>query len=435
MNSAAIERSNVGNIRLHVLPTDRFKTYAVTVHIGRRLSEDHVTPTALIPFVLRRGNSRFPETKTFREHLELLYGAGFGFDVTKRGDYQVVQFRMDMIHEKYVDHPHSLLEETLRFLGDTITRPLLEDGIFRKLYVEAEKNTLEKRIQSLINDKIRYAAERCIEEMCAGEPYRLHPLGRIEEIGRITPASLYEDYRRWLKEAAIDIYVVGSVSMSEVKSLVAEAFQYENNEPRAYEQVEPVQHARKEPKTVIERLDITQGKLNLGLRLPVTYADPDYPAALVYNGILGAYPHSKLFTHVRERASMAYYVSSRLHGHKGILAIQSGIEIANFEKANEIIRQQLEAIKDGQISDQELEKTKKMMCSQLREILDSAYEMTAFDFNNVLAGTDRTVASLIEAIQEVEKDDVQRIAQTVQLDTIYFLRDGEGGRDVERNTP
>ena len=76
MNSAAIERSNVGNIRLHVLPTDRFKTYAVTVHIGRRLSEDHVTPTALIPFVLRRGNSRFPETKTFREHLELLYGAG-----------------------------------------------------------------------------------------------------------------------------------------------------------------------------------------------------------------------------------------------------------------------------------------------------------------------------------------------------------------------
>src|SRR5690606_21606443 len=181
------------------------------------------------------------------------------------------------------------------------------------------------------------------------------------------------------------------------------------------------QHARKEPKTVIERLDITQGKLNLGLRLPVTYADPDYPAALVYNGILGAYPHSKLFTHVRERASMAYYVSSRLHGHKGILAIQSGIEIANFEKANEIIRQQLEAIKDGQISDQELEKTKKTMCSQSREILDSAYEMTAFDFNNVLAGTDRTVASLIEAIQEVEKDDVQRIAQTVQLDTIYFL--------------
>ena len=56
--------------------------------------------------------------------------------------------------------------------------------------MDAEKDTLRKRLESIINDKIRYAAERCLEEMCEDEPYRLHPLGRLEDIDGITPQSL-----------------------------------------------------------------------------------------------------------------------------------------------------------------------------------------------------------------------------------------------------
>jgi predicted Zn-dependent peptidase len=281
-------------------------------------------------------------------------------------------------------------------------------------------------LESIINDKIRYAAERCLEEMCHDEPYRLHPLGKLEDIDAITPASLTAMYHRWLSEAALDLYVVGDTSLEEVKSLVSEAFQFEKGQPASYGQPAAARTVDK-VRTVIERMDVSQGKLNMGLRVHTSYADDDYPAALMYNGILGGYPHSKLFLNVREKASLAYYAASRLDGHKGICTIQSGIEIANFDRATEIIEKQLEGMRTGSYSDLEMNQTKAMIANHLRELQDSANEMIGFDFNAVLSGRERTTDELLAQVRAVTAEQIAAVARKTELDTIYFLRDGKEG--------
>jgi predicted Zn-dependent peptidase len=425
LKKSAFERAVFRGIRVHVLPTDRFKTYAVSVYIGTPLNESTVTPTALTPFVLRRGTEKLPETKQFREKLDELYGAGFGFDIYKRGDYQMVQFRMDIVGDRFVSSPESLLQEGIAFLADSLLHPALEQGAFRTKYVEAEKDTLRKRIESIVNDKIKYAAERCIEEMCKQEPYRLHPLGKLEALDSITPQSLYDYYRQWLASSPIDLYVVGNTTMEEVLKVLERTLPLQRSEGAAYtSRPSPVRVGK--VNNVIERLDVTQGKLNMGLRVPVTYGDDDYPAALLYNGILGGYPHSKLFTNVREKASLAYYASSRYDGHKGIMTIQSGIEIRNYEKAVDIIRRQLDEMAAGAYSDTELGQTRAMIVNHLRELQDSAFEMIAFDFNTILSGKERTVPELIAAVEAVTPEQIRAVASGVQLDTIYFLT-GEKG--------
>lgn len=425
MKQIRFERSTWNHIRLHVLPTDQFKTFAISVYIGRPLSEDTVTPTALTPFVLRRGTELRPETKQFREYLDDLYGAGFGFDIYKRGDYQIVQLRMDMINDKFVSSTDSLLKKGLEFVGETLTRPALENGQFRTKYVDSEKQTLQKRIEAIINDKIRYAAERCIEEMCKDEPYRLHPLGKIEDLTGLTPQTLYTQYVSWLQQAPMDIYVVGQTTLEEVESIVKNAFSIQRQSDVSYE-VAARRAASEQVRTVVERLPVNQGKLNMGLRTPITYSDEHYPVALMYNGVLGGYPHSKLFINVREKESLAYYASSRFDGHKGILTLQSGIEIENYEKAVEIIRKQLEAMKQGDISETEINQTRAMISNQLREMQDSAFELISFDFNAILSGKERTVPALIESIEQVDAAAIAEAAKQVQLDTIYFLRDQKG---------
>jgi predicted Zn-dependent peptidase len=427
LHRLSFERGVSGRIRIHVLPTDRFKTYAVSVFVGRPLSERTVTAIALAPFVLRRGTAALPETKQFRERLDDLYGAGFGFDIYKRGDYQIVQFRMDMIQEEYVRESKSLLKEAIEFVGHALTRPALENGVFRAKYVESEKTNLRKRIEAIINDKIRYAAERCIEEMCRDEPYRLRPLGKADDLPSLTPAALHDVYRQWLNEAPIDLYVVGNTTLEEVRTLAETAFDLPDTPPTVYDR--RVEHRTGgDVRRVVERLDVTQGKLNMGLRTYVTYADDDYPAALLYNGILGGFPHSKLFTNVREKASLAYYASSRLDGHKGILTIQSGIDIANYEKAVDIIRRQLEQMAEGAFSERDVALTKAMIANHLRESYDSAFEMIALDFNNVLSGKERTAFSLIEDMEAVDAEAIRRVAEKVKLDTIYFLTDRKESR-------
>lgn len=409
-------------MRVHVLPTARFKTFSISLFAGVPLDESRVTPVALAPFVLRRGTETYPETISFRERLDELYGAGFGFDIYKRGDYQIVQFRLDIINDAFVSASQSLLQEALRFLGEVVTAPALEQGVFRAKYVESEKSTVQKRIESIVNDKIRYAAERCLEEMCRHEPYRLLALGRKEELPDITPASLFESYRKWLDDAVFDLYVSGDTSLDEVTDLAGQHFKLPGGTPGTYTPARIVP-ASEAPRTVVERLDVGQGKLNLGLRTGIAYSDDRYPDLLVYNGVLGAFPHSKLFIHVREKASLAYYASSRLDGHKGLLTVQSGIEIANFERALEIIREQLDAMKAGRIEDQELSKTKAMLVNQLREIQDSAFERIAFDYNGIVSGKQRSADELIASIESVTAERAAAAAASVELDTIYFLRD------------
>lgn len=420
MKQTAFERTQFRGMRVHVLPTDQFKTFAISVYIGSPLSESTVTPTALTPFVLRRGTEKYPETKQFREKLDELYGAGYGFDIYKRGDYQIVQFRMDIINDRFVSSAESLLQQGLAFLADSLLQPALEQGAFRVKYVDSEKDTLRKRIESIVNDKIKYAAERCIEEMCKNEPYRLHPLGKIEHLDQITSQSLYDYYRQWLASAPIDLYVVGNTTTGEVLKLLEQALPVQRSANASYTS-KPAPIRAAQVNTVVERLDVTQGKLNMGLRIPVTYGEDSYSAALMYNGILGGYPHSKLFTNVREKASLAYYASSRYDGHKGIMTIQSGIEIQNYEKAVDIIRRQLDDMTSGVYSERELSQTRAMIVNHLRELQDSAFETIAFDFNSILSGKERTVEELIAAVDAVTPQQIQAIAGGVQLDTIYFL--------------
>jgi predicted Zn-dependent peptidase len=419
------ERGALGRLRLHVLPTRRFKTFAVSLFAGTPLSVSGVTPTALTPFVLRRGTRSYPETIAFREKLDELYGAGFGFDLFKRGDYQVVQFRMDIINDRFVSHDGSLLREALRFLGEVVTAPALEEGRFRSRYVEAEKSTVAKRLEAIINDKIRYASERCVEEMCRDEPYRLSALGRKEDLAALDAATLYEAYRHWLERASLDLYVAGDTSLEEVQRLARESFQLPDGKPAGYEPAEP-RPARAEVQTIVERLDVGQGKLNLGLRTGTLYGSDEYPALLMYNGLLGAFPHSKLFVNVREKASLAYYASSRLDGHKGLITIQSGIEIANYGKVLDMIREQLASMERGEFGKEDIARTRAMLSNQLREIDDSAFERIGFDFHSILSGRERTGEQMIRALEAVTPEQIAAAARGVRLDTIYFLRDRRG---------
>ena len=425
MESLYFKRSTAHSIRIHVLPTKRFKTFSISMYAGIPLQENTVTKTALIPFVLRRGTQSYPETTQFRQRLEQLYGAGFGFDVYKRGDYQIVQFRMDTIHDCFVPGNEPLLEQTFAFLGEVLTRPVLEKGEFRQSYVHSEKETVKQKLQSIINDKVRYAAERCIQEMCDNEPYHLNPLGNIHSLDHMEANTLYDAYQNWLKTAQLDLYVVGDTTQAEVEQLVNTYFHLEKRPASTYSPCVTSGFKDRSVKTIVEHLDVNQGKLNMGLRTPVTYHDEQYVAALLYNGVLGGYPHSKLFLNVREKESLAYYVSSRYDGHKGILTIQSGIELDLYEKATKIIQQQLEQMCLGKISELELSQTKAMLSNAFKDIQDDAFDMISHDFNYQMWGKQVSYEQLLQQLEYVQIADIQQVAQTVRLDTIYFLRDKE----------
>lgn len=424
MSKLIFERGTLQGMRIHVMPTKQFKTCAISIYVGIPLQEHTVTSVALTPFVLCRGTNSYPETIHFRQYLDEMYGAGFTFDLYKRGDYQIIQFRMDIIHNTFIRSADCLLAKAFQFLGEVLTAPVMENGLFYTKYVSQEKQMLRQRIESIINDKIQYAAHRCIEEMCKYEPYRLHVLGDQKQVPIINAEMVTTTYQTLLEQAGIDVYVVGDTTYDEIERYIATSFHLQRRFVVPYVCVQPKLHVEP-PKTVIEHFKVNQGKLNLGLRSMITYADDSYPAVLVYNGILGAYPHSRLFLHVREQHHLAYYIHSRYDGHKGICTIQSGIECEQFECACKIIIEQTEVMKTRSVEQLEMERTKAMLISQLQQVGDGAFSIIEFDFNQILAGCTRTTSQLMEQIQHIDETDIQTVASAFHLHTIYFLCKGE----------
>ncbi|BCJ86577.1 EF-P 5-aminopentanol modification-associated protein YfmF [Effusibacillus dendaii] len=415
----------IGGFHIHLLSTSKYKLNTIVVAFHTDLEEFKATQQALIPHVLMRGSEQHPTAESIQLSLSELYGATLTGGVSKRGERQIVEFLLRVVNEKYLTSGEPLFEKGLGLLAEMLFRPALEGGKFKQEFVEKEKEQHVKRIDSLFDDKIVYANERCLEEMTDGERFSIPKLGRKSDLDRIDAANLYSAYRELIRTAPAHVYVVGNLEMDAVKPLLQKYLAVER-QPNSALQPTKTNVMPQQVKEVIDRLNVTQGKLNIGMRTSITQSNDLYPALMMYNGILGGFPHSKLFVNVREKASLAYYASSRLESYKGLLYIQSGIQIPQYQKTLDIIKKQIQDMQDGNITDIEIEFTRNGLVNALQTLQDSADGLIDMHTGGVVSGRQRTIEELIEQIRQTGKDDIVNVAQQVRMDTIYFLRDREG---------
>ncbi len=422
------------NVHMHVMPTAKFKTVMVSVFLQQVLERELASRTALLPAVLERGSRRYPSFKDLKRRLEELYGASLGADVVKKGERHIVTFSLEMVNEKYAGFP-DLFREGLSVLRSVVAEPLVQEGGFKKDYVEQEKEQLVREIQNLLNDKVNYALERCVQEMCSGERFGVYRYGSIEDLEPLTPGDLYAYYESLVRENPLDVFVIGEVDPDEIFALLEEAFSFPREDTLQRFPPVGVSAFPRETRYREERLPVQQGKLTMGYRTNTSYGDEDYPALLFYNGILGGFPHSKLFRNVREKASLAYYAFSRLEKHKGIQLLSSGIEVEAYGKALEIILEQVEQMRKGEITAEEMENTRRGLVSQHKTVDDSPYSTTSFFLDGLIAENKASAQEMVRKIEAVQKDDVVEAAQKVYLDTIYFLRTAAGAEGAEGGEP
>ena len=417
---------DVGAIRVHTIPTKKFKTNTLVLYMRAPLEEATVTKRAILPQILQSATMKLRSRKEIRERLAELYGANFFVDVLKKGENHVLTFQMDIANEKYLKDSEPLFVEALELLSQVITQPLTEGEGFAEKIVEAEKRSLKQKIQSIYDDKMRYANSRIVEEMCTDEPYGILVYGKEEAIDTLTPQQLFTYYQQVLSNDEIDLYLIGDFEETEAMRQISEHFQIPGTARKLTHETASVIPTEVKERVVFEEQDIQQGKLHIGYRTFTTYADDDYYALQVLNGIFGGFSHSKLFMNVREKNSLAYYVASRYESHKGLIMIMAGIEFDKYEQALEIIKVQMDEMKAGQFDDKLISQTKEMLKNQLLETVDTARGTIELLYHNVISDHHRSLTEWIEGIEKVTHDDIVAVASKVQLDTIYFLKDKDG---------
>lgn len=411
-------------IKLHTIKTDKFKTNLAAVFLTTRLKRETVTKNVVISSLLRRGSKNMPTQEDISKKMEEMYGAGFDCGLDKTGDNQVFKFYIETINDEFLPQTEEQMwKMSLEKLFEVIFNPYTENGGFKPEYVEQEKNNIKQKIEGKIDSKARYALDRCVEEMYPDKPYGLYKLGYVEDLTQMNEKNLYEAYQKLINNCKIDILVSGNIE-EDVKEFIIKNENIASLKEREPDFAGPKAEPREntEEKVVTESMEVTQGKLVLGLDVNLEKEDLKYDA-LVYNAILGGTANSKLFQNVREKAHLAYVASSSYLRFKNNIFINCGIEISNYEKALNLIKEQIEAMKKGDFSDEDIKNAKKNIISTIRLIEDEQDTGLAYYFGQELAKTNMTPEKYMKRIESTKKDDIVNVANKVSINTIYFLKD------------
>ena len=412
---------------LRTVHTDKFKSAYLSLTLMTQLNRENASANALLPRVLRRGTMVHPDMESLSAALDELYGGAVEPVVRKKGESQCVGFLASFLDNAYALNGEDILSGAAELLGEMLLNPLTRDGVFAPDYVEGEKANLIDELRGQINDKRIYATRRLTQLMCREESFGADKLGQEDKVAAITPESLWVRYQKLLSSAQIEVYYSGSADPERVREIMERVFStlpvsQEREEPECEVRI----HAEQEPNVIEEVMDVNQGKLAMGWRTGgITVWEEECPALVLCNAVFGGTSMSKLFMNVRERLSLCYYASSALEKQKGLMIVSSGIEFQNYETAKREILAQLEDVKAGKITDDELEGARRILINQYRSIEDEQGRMEEYWLGQAAAGTEDDPGTLAARLETVTGEQIAQVARKLELDTVYFLKGKE----------
>jgi len=370
--------------------------------------------------VLRRSCREYPDMTALNKRLKELYGARLEAEISKRGEIQIITLYFEALCDEYALENEQILKACTALLKSVIFDPLLENNQFKADDTEIEKHNLVDLIDSQLNDKRYYASLRLKQVMCKNEAYGVYEFGEREAALAITTKDLYTAWVEMLTSAKVEIFLVGNSGEQACREMLSSAFSniIRRNIVKCDTQV--IRDAL-EVKTIEERLPINQAKLGLGFRAGIATPDADVAAMQLASTVLGGSPHSKLFLNVREKLSLCYYCYARYERQKGLLIIESGIEEQNYEKAKAEILHQLDELKAGNFTDDDLNFAALSLQNSYTELNDTLGGIAGWYLGQALLNTNLSPAQAAEEVMSLGRDDIIKAASKIKLDTVYLL--------------
>lgn len=414
-----VTRNIADNVTFMSIKESRFKTMRISVNAFLPLNIDTAATNALLSLVLTRSCAKYPDFTMLSKKLSSLYGASLSSGFRKMGDTQVLSFNISGIDDRYALDDEVISQQLSDLLCEVIFNPLLDNNEFVSAEVEQERRQLIDMIDADFNEKRIYASHKAISLMCSGEAFGISRYGDKDSVNAVTSAMLYDAWCNMLKTARFEIIYVGesdSTAACEVFSKYFESIDRASAVLSTY-----VKRSASEVKVENEDMELSQSKMILGFRTDVAEPSEESVAMRLAVAVLGGTAHSKLFCNVREKLSLCYYCSSSYIAQKGIMLVESGVESDNIDKAKNAILNEIEAMKKGDITDEELSSAKLSMCNSYRTTNDTVGGISAFYLSQIFSSKLMSADELCDMIQKVTKEDIINCANKLTLDTVFTL--------------
>lgn len=401
----------------------KFKTSGIMMTLLMPVIPEKNSAYSLALSLLTRSCRKYPDNAAMTIKLDTMYGASLGSSISVNGNVHQLFVSGTTIANRYALHGEDLVSELTELMCDCLLDPNAENGAFNASEFRIEMQELLDAIDAEINNKRGYAVLQARRKAFEGEVDAYPAYGTKEDVAKLTPENVYEAYREILRRAVIRIYYVGPEEAPQLAGQLTEAL-------KGLERVteELVFHApspcKPETAYVNEPLDVTQSKLVMVFKAEQINKE----ALRMLSAVYGGTPYSMLFMNVREKLSLCYYCASRPMLAKDAMIVDSGVELANAERARDAILEQLDIIRSGEFDESLLDNAKQAMVNSLRSIGDSPSSCMMELYERFYTNDDADVETRIQRYLALTKKDLVQAAKRMRLDTVYVMQQ-EGGAE------
>ena len=405
-------------ISLLSVNTNKFKTAALRISVSLPLSKRNFILSRLLCGMISRGTKTYPSLELINKHLDSLYASCVSINSTILENLIILNVSADILDRRFVPDSTDVLGEVLKVMGEMIFEPSFVQPDFSTDKLEHEKKLLKDSYLAKINDPRTYASQ-IAEELRRKDDESFPTLEYvINETQSVSITELVEYYNDVLHYAPWRVIYVGSESSNEISQKLQTILGRLDGKKNV--SFEKITSSNMSLKDVDEDMPINQSRLSLGFSSNVT--DEKISDALsVMNIIFGGTPSSKLFLNVRERLGLCYSCGSSFSTSTGYLKVSAGISASNREITENEILSQLEQIQLGNISDAELFATRKFIKFTFDQTYDSPFGIVSFYSAREHLNVFRTPEDRKNALLGVSKEDIVKAANSLKLDTRYFL--------------
>lgn len=409
------------NISITKIIDTKFVTNTIAIRFITDHTEKYASSKALCGSIITTASKSYPTITSMSQKLASLYNSSLWNNIYKLADKNVLMVGTDFIMDKLAYDGEKVSCEMAQILIDCIFNPAFTETECDKDLFESLKKDLVDCIEAKINEKRSYALNKASETAFVDEPLAIPTFGTLEQAKALTLADVYDAYQYILHNSNIEVTIAGGGDFDEAYELVKNALMPLASDSKCNDNYVYHSKQKSEVANVNEKLDVNQCKL-------VMVYKSDYDNLLankLMSVILGGSAFSKLFLNVREKLSLCYYCAARYVEDRCAMIIDSGVEKVNVEKAIDEIINQLENIKNGDITDDEINNTKLYIASSAKCSCDYVSDMISWDFTQFVRKTNYTPQEYIDKLYEVTKEQIIEAAKSVKLDTVYLLESEE----------
>ena len=410
-------------IAVHFIQSKKFKTNKITMRFTAPLSLDLISGRMLSASMLETANKTYPTTQILRKHLAALYGADLSSHAYRKGQSHLVDVSFTYVRDEFLSKKNVLTAQILELLHQVLFNPLLDEDGFEKNTFEIEKKQLLARLESELEDPFFSAHKELDQLFFQEESMQLVPRDLISRISEETSKTSYSSFEKMLSEDRIDLFFLGDFNEVEILENLKK---FPLTGRKATVNIQYRQEYSNVLREGIIRKKLGQSILEMGYHSAIGYGDNQKMALLLVNGLLGAFPHSKLFTQVREKEGLAYTVSSHLDLFSGFLRLFAGINHQERNKVRKLMNDQLLAIKNGRFTDVEINQTKEMIRRTMLLSQDNQDSIIDREYLSIFFGKSvLDQETLIEQLEQVDREEICRVASSLKLQAIYFMEGAE----------